>query len=828
MSSTTPDYSNSPLTPTPISWIIDGTGFRTTISNTVGGSDTKDYVTFTIPAGQSLTSFELSSYSSPDGVAFIALQPGTSVTGSDSNTTPFSGYSHFGNSSSVKVGSSLMTLLGSSVQSTSYSAWIQQLGASTDYSFTLKTAPVTDTTPPSIVISVNKTSLKAGDTAQITFALSDPATDFIQSDITVTGGTLSNFSGSGSSYAAVFTPFENRTTPGSASVSSFKFSDAAGNQNVDGAETNNAVSMAIDTVVPTIALSSNKTSLQAGETATVTFTLSEPATDFVAADVTVIGGLLSNFAGSGASYTGTFTPVANGTTAGAISVASNMFSDSAGNRNVDGADANNAVSIGQDDYQGDEISRGTAGPDVLDGGGSDNRILLGFDGNDLGRGLYEGDVFIGGQGTDTAQMTGNAADFVIRLASPSQRSVLRDLSPDSYSDFSPVFAIQAKSSVTGITLVQSELIQFGEAAAVDPMSLVAGGLGLVVNSKVAGALPSISAAIAQATDGAAIFVSAIHQDPSGSAPIIVTRDNLRIVLENAEAPGFVFQLAENSGVRDLSVFGRGSADLIGNSFNNRLVGNDGPNSIDGRGGNDQLFGAGGEDHLFGGTSSDWLDGGDGFDRLFGGSGNDTLVSDERAINAGGDRDQTNAGDLLVGGSGDDVLIAGNSAAGSAPVRMMGGSGADAFRLINSNGLGSTATDPAELSPSNLKVFIADLTQADGLDLSAFRTAASGGGALTQLPVGTAALGDYTIPLSGLYAVGLLGLAEGTGMTRPSAPTDQVAVASALTIAMASTADIQSAAARALSLPSTQALADQILPQLYAPFAEFLNQIYVQY
>lgn len=491
---------------------------------------------------------------------------------------------------------------------------------------------------------------------------------------------------------------------------------------------------------------------------------------------------------------------------------------------MDGAVARREAQGG---YQGDDISRGSAGPDVLEGGGSDNRILLGFDGNDLGRGLSEGDIFIGGNGTDTAQITGNAADFMIRLASPAQRTILRDLSPESYSDFSPVFAVQSKASATGVTLLQSELIQFGEAAAVDPMSLVAGGVRLVVNSKVAGALPSISAAIAQATDGATIFVSAVHAEPAGLAPIIVTRDNLRIVLENAEAPTLVFQLAENSAVRDLSVFGRGPADLIGNSFNNRLVGNDGPNSIDGRGGNDQLLGAGGDDQLYGGAGSDWLDGGDGFDRLFGGSGNDTLVSDERAINVGGDKDQTNSGDLLVGGSGDDILIAGNSSAGSSPVRMMGGSGADVFRLANTNGLGSTASDPAELSPINLRVLIADLTQADGIDLSAFRMAVSGGNALTQLPAGSAALGDYTIPLSSLYAVGLLGLAEGQGSARPAPPTDQVAVGSGLTVAMASAADIQAAAARTIAVQSTQELADQILPQLYAPFSEFLNQLYVQ-
>jgi hypothetical protein len=93
MADASPDYSNNPLAPTQVTWTVDGTGFRTTLSNAVGGTDPKNYVTITVTAGQRLTSFELSSYSSSDGAAFIVLQPGTTVTGSESNTTPFSGCS---------------------------------------------------------------------------------------------------------------------------------------------------------------------------------------------------------------------------------------------------------------------------------------------------------------------------------------------------------------------------------------------------------------------------------------------------------------------------------------------------------------------------------------------------------------------------------------------------------------------------------------------------------------------------------------------------------------------------------------------------------------
>ena len=81
-------------------------------------------------------------------------------------------------------------------------------------------------------------------------------------------------------------------------------------------------------------------------TATLTFTLSEAATDFVEADVAVSGGSLSSWtAASSTVYTATFTPTADSTTDGVISVASLKFSDSAGNSNNDGSDANNSVTL---------------------------------------------------------------------------------------------------------------------------------------------------------------------------------------------------------------------------------------------------------------------------------------------------------------------------------------------------------------------------------------------------------------------------------------------------------------------------------------------------
>ena len=62
--------------------------------------------------------------------------------------------------------------------------------------------------------------------------------------------------------------------------------------------------------------------------------MSETATDFTADDITTVGGTLSGFAGSGTTYTATFTPTSNATGTASIDVAAGTFTDAAGNTNT--------------------------------------------------------------------------------------------------------------------------------------------------------------------------------------------------------------------------------------------------------------------------------------------------------------------------------------------------------------------------------------------------------------------------------------------------------------------------------------------------------------
>jgi hypothetical protein len=124
--------------------------------------------------------------------------------------------------------------------------------------------------------------------------------------------------------------------------SSIRYRQTASNSNGDMGY------MPPDTIAPTIAITSDVSSLAAGETAAITFTLSEVSTNFVEGDVTITGGTLSNFAGSGTSYTATFTPTAGSTANGVIFVDSGTFTDAAGNANADGADTNNTATLSVD------------------------------------------------------------------------------------------------------------------------------------------------------------------------------------------------------------------------------------------------------------------------------------------------------------------------------------------------------------------------------------------------------------------------------------------------------------------------------------------------
>ena len=216
--------------------------------------------------------------------------------------------------------------------STNNPTMTKQFKKTTQVSTTTTTTTTTIPGTPSITITASEVS--DGDTSSdsslsLTFTTSASTTDFAAGDVSVSGGTLSNFSGSGTTYTATFTPTAQGAT--TIDVASSTFTDAStGVDNTAATQFNWTYSTA-----PTIAITASEVSdggTSSDSSLSLTFTASQSTTNFAAGDVVVSGGTLSNFSGSGTTYTATFTPSAEGATT--IDVAANTFTNAFSTNNT--------------------------------------------------------------------------------------------------------------------------------------------------------------------------------------------------------------------------------------------------------------------------------------------------------------------------------------------------------------------------------------------------------------------------------------------------------------------------------------------------------------
>ena len=193
-------------------------------------------------------------------------------------------------------------------------------------------------------MTISSSDVSDGDTTNdssiaVTFTSSEATLNFAAEDITVSGGTLDNFASSSSTvYTATFTPSDDGAT--SIDVSGNTFTDSVGNVNTASSQFN----WTYDATRPSMTISSTAVG-NGGSTnnnpITVTFTSSEPTNNFGESDISVSGGVLSNFSGSGTSYSATFTPTGDGvktidipagSEAGAIQLGSDVEGDTINGR----------------------------------------------------------------------------------------------------------------------------------------------------------------------------------------------------------------------------------------------------------------------------------------------------------------------------------------------------------------------------------------------------------------------------------------------------------------------------------------------------------------
>ncbi|MCL1052120.1 Ig-like domain-containing protein, partial [Shewanella abyssi] len=182
-----------------------------------------------------------------------------------------------------------------------------------------------DAGKPSVAISGASGNINAAFTAN--FSFSELVTGFVIGDIAVSNASITNFSGSGSSYSATITP----TAAGSVTV------DVAANVAIDSASNGNTVAAQLtatyDVSKPSLTITGASGNINAAFTAS--FSFSESVTGFVIGDISASNASVTNFSGSGSSYSATITPTAAGSVT--VDVAANVAIDSASNGNTTAA-----------------------------------------------------------------------------------------------------------------------------------------------------------------------------------------------------------------------------------------------------------------------------------------------------------------------------------------------------------------------------------------------------------------------------------------------------------------------------------------------------------
>jgi Ca2+-binding RTX toxin-like protein len=199
-------------------------------------------------------------------------------------------------------------------------------GPVTSYAYTV------DTITPSVGVTSTATLLKAGQTATLTFTFSEDPYGVGAGDFVVTGGSIGalNTGADPKVYTTVFTPTAGYSGPAGVTLAASSYTDLAGNPGMG----SGTMAITVDSVAPTLAITSSVGALKIGETALVTFTFSEVPVGFGAGSVTVSGGTLGAITATANStvYTALFTPTQGVNSGnGNISVAGSTYTDTAGN-----------------------------------------------------------------------------------------------------------------------------------------------------------------------------------------------------------------------------------------------------------------------------------------------------------------------------------------------------------------------------------------------------------------------------------------------------------------------------------------------------------------
>ncbi len=180
-----------------------------------------------------------------------------------------------------------------------------------------------DLTNPTLAITSEASGPVSG-AFDVDFTFDEAVTGFEQGDITVTNGTVTDFSGSETSYTAEITP--SQTGEVTVSIGADKAEDEAGNSN----EAAEDFVIEADLTSPTVAITSEASEPVSGAFE-VNITFSEAVTGFEQSDITVANGAVTDFSGSEAKYTAEITPSGSGRVL--VKIDALTVEDAAGNGN---------------------------------------------------------------------------------------------------------------------------------------------------------------------------------------------------------------------------------------------------------------------------------------------------------------------------------------------------------------------------------------------------------------------------------------------------------------------------------------------------------------
>lgn len=194
-----------------------------------------------------------------------------------------------------------------------------------------------DTMPISVTLSSSLAVYKQNSVGTITATFNKVPVGFELKDLTSDNGTFSSFAATADTkvFTATFTPTPGITVsnPG-IGIAAGSYKDAANNNGAVGVLTG----VTMDMISPSVTITSSVALVKKGQTATITFTFSESVTGFTITDIVCPNGTMTNFLGSGTTYTALFTPTPESTaTSSNITISAGTYTDVAGNSGTAGA-----------------------------------------------------------------------------------------------------------------------------------------------------------------------------------------------------------------------------------------------------------------------------------------------------------------------------------------------------------------------------------------------------------------------------------------------------------------------------------------------------------